>query len=188
MKNYIILDIESTCWDKYDYNNSHNVSEIIEIGAVKLNENLEMIGEFDEFIKPQIHPILSDFCTNLTSINQEQIDSAQGFYDVMDKFVMWVFKNSGDIKFGSWGFYDKKKILNECEHKRLKSSIFMSSFAKNHISIKHQFADIHNMPPCGMGEALNMLNIPLTGTHHRGIDDAKNIFKIFINIFDKLKF
>jgi inhibitor of KinA sporulation pathway (predicted exonuclease) len=29
-----------------------------------------------------------------------------------------------------------------------------------------------------MKGALNILNIPVEGTHHRGVDDAKNIAKI----------
>jgi len=29
-----------------------------------------------------------------------------------------------------------------------------------------------------MSGALEMLNMPLEGTHHRGVDDAKNIAKI----------
>lgn len=40
----------------------------------------------------------------------------------------------------------------------------------------------------GMERALKMLDLPLDGTHHRGIDDAKNIAKIFVRIFDKLEF
>lgn len=38
-----------------------------------------------------------------------------------------------------------------------------------------------------MERALKMLNLPLEGTHHRGIDDAKNISRIFVKIFDRLK-
>jgi 3'-5' exoribonuclease 1 len=30
----------------------------------------------------------------------------------------------------------------------------------------------------GMARALNLANIELEGTHHRGIDDAKNIAKL----------
>lgn len=30
----------------------------------------------------------------------------------------------------------------------------------------------------GMSEALQTLNIPLEGNHHRSVDDAKNIAKI----------
>jgi inhibitor of KinA sporulation pathway (predicted exonuclease) len=39
-----------------------------------------------------------------------------------------------------------------------------------------------------MEKALNKLNIPLEGTHHRGIDDAKNIAKIFLMYKDKWVF
>ena len=38
-----------------------------------------------------------------------------------------------------------------------------------------------------MKKALGKLNLPLEGTHHRGIDDAKNIAKIFRVIFSELK-
>ncbi|MEK3793401.1 hypothetical protein MKX42_16845 [Paenibacillus sp. FSL R7-0204] len=39
-----------------------------------------------------------------------------------------------------------------------------------------------------MERALTMLKLPLEGTHHRGIDDAKNIAKIFGKIFDQIIF
>ena len=45
--NYIILDLEATCWE----NNRSLQNEIIEIGAVKVNTNGEVISEFCEFIK-----------------------------------------------------------------------------------------------------------------------------------------
>jgi len=38
-----------------------------------------------------------------------------------------------------------------------------------------------------MSRALDLLGLPLEGIHHRGIDDARNITKIFITVFDKLK-
>lgn len=70
--NYIIFDLEATCWE----NDRTKQNEIIEIGAVKLDENLAVIGEFQTFIKPKLNPILSDFCKKLTSISQEEVDQA----------------------------------------------------------------------------------------------------------------
>jgi inhibitor of KinA sporulation pathway (predicted exonuclease) len=55
----------------------------------------------------------------------------------------------------------------------------------NHHSIKHDFAKIKNIKACGMSKALNILGISLDGTHHRGIDDALNISKIFKAVFDE---
>ena len=34
------------------------------------------------------------------------------------------------------------------------------------------------MRRCGMTAALDLLGLPLAGTHHRGIDDARNIARI----------
>src|SRR3989304_8395016 len=115
MRNYIILDIEATCWHNNDKQNLNNMHETIEIGAVKLNENLEFIDVFSEFIKPVYHSILSDFCKNLTSITQEQVSNAKIFYDVMMLFDDWVFKETKDIKLGSWGWYDQKQLLKESD-------------------------------------------------------------------------
>jgi inhibitor of KinA sporulation pathway (predicted exonuclease) len=55
-----------------------------------------------------------------------------------------------------------------------------------HHSLKHEFATIHGIKPCGMEKALGMLGMSLDGTHHRGIADARNIAKIFKHTFPKL--
>lgn len=61
--NYIIFDLEATCWAQ-----KGPISEIIEIGAVKIGPDLNTISEFSSFVKPMRNPILSDFCKELTSI------------------------------------------------------------------------------------------------------------------------
>jgi inhibitor of KinA sporulation pathway (predicted exonuclease) len=59
---------------------------------------------------------------------------------------------------------------------------------KNHISLKHQYADIKGIKGVGMPTALKMEGLTMEGTHHRGIDDAKNIAKIFMTCFDEWEF
>ena len=53
--NYIVLDLE---WNQSS-NPENTVPsmpfEIVEIGAVKLNEKREKTGEFSRLIKPQVH-------------------------------------------------------------------------------------------------------------------------------------
>ncbi|MBI5065303.1 exonuclease domain-containing protein [Candidatus Woesearchaeota archaeon] len=179
---YIIFDLEATCWE----GNKSKASEIIEIGAVKLNSELKIIDTFSNFVKPTINPELSDFCTKLTSIIQEDVSKAEQFEKVMKEFEYWISSNGQKPYLCSWGFYDKRQILEECKIKRYEGKII--GFLENHISIKHQFAEIKKVKPCGMNEALKMLNLSLEGVHHRAISDAKNITKIFVNVFDKLKF
>ncbi len=179
--NYIIFDLEATCWE----NDRSKACEIIEIGAVKLNSRLEVVDTFSKFIKPVIYPVLSDFCTKLTSIEQRDVDLADIFKNVMVEFEDWITSENTEVALCSWGFYDKKQIQKECKIKNYSGRIH--SVLDKHISIKHQFGEIKGINPCGMSRALELLGIPLEGTHHRGIDDAKNITKIFVAIFDKLK-
>jgi 3'-5' exoribonuclease 1 len=178
--NYIVFDLESTCWE----NDKTHVSEIIEIGAVKLNSKLEIVDEFDSFIKPEINPHLSDFCKKLTTIKQLEVDSADDFDAVLPHFADWI-SDGGKTGYWlcSWGFYDRKMLKSMCEYHRK-----ATAWLKWHISIKHQYGDIYHMKPVGMPSAMAFLGLQMTGTHHRGIDDAKNIAKIFVKVFDGLKF
>ncbi|MDG1331744.1 MAG: exonuclease domain-containing protein [Crocinitomicaceae bacterium] len=177
--NYIILDLEATCWRDRSIKNQ---SEIIEIGAVKINEQQEIIGEFNAFIKPKLHPQISEFCTELTTIEQSDIDSADDFKTVISNFQDWIDIDS-DYLLCSWGFYDKSQFKKDCELNQLSTQ-----WVRSHISLKHQYGEIKGLRrPMGMGGALRKERIELEGTHHRGIDDARNILKIFLKHFDRWK-
>lgn len=178
--NYIIVDLEATCWNDDQLREKYQ-SEIIEIGAVKVNDKLEIVDTFQVFIKPKLNLVLSDFCKELTSITQEEVTNGMSFSEAIIRFLSWI----GDEPYClcSWGFYDKKQFKLDCELHNLSTN-----WLKHHISVKHQFCANRKIKRVGMPTALKMLEIPLEGTHHRGIDDAKNIAKIFIRVFSELKF
>lgn len=176
--NYIILDLEATCWEKRD--NSPN--EIIEIGAVYVNEEKIVLGEIDILVKPKIHPQLSAFCTQLTSITQEMVEKAPHFPEALIQFQQWIHGFGSNYLLCSWGHYDKSQLMADCKLHGLDTT-----WLNNHISLKHQYADIRNTRPMGMKGALKKEGFALDGTHHRGIDDAKNIAKIFVKYFEEWK-
>lgn len=173
--NHIIFDLESTCWE----NDRSKTREIIEIGAVKIDADKKIIDEFNSFIKPTVHPSLSDFCLQLTSIAKEDVETAQAFPEVISDFKSWVNLNQ-EYLLCSWGHYDKNQF--KCD---LKLHSLDSEWVEKHISLKHQYSKIKNLKrPIGMNGALKLENLKLVGTHHRGIDDARNISKIFLKHFD----
>ncbi|WCK57004.1 exonuclease domain-containing protein (plasmid) [Aneurinibacillus sp. Ricciae_BoGa-3] len=175
-RTYIVFDLEATC-DK----NKTIENEIIEIGAVKVNERGELVDTFQRFVKPILNPVLTDFCKNLTKIRQEDVDSAKGFPDVIQVFREWI---GTDYILCSWGFYDKKQIKEESLLHRLDSK-----WAESHISLKHQYKKIRNLErPIGTGAALKKEGFTFDGTPHRGIDDAKNIAKIFVKYLERWDF
>ncbi len=57
---------------------------------------------------------------------------------------------------------------------------------ERHINIKHAYAAFRQVKPCGMEKALSLAKLPLEGTHHRGLDDARNIARITLTMLDWL--
>ncbi|KKM06925.1 hypothetical protein LCGC14_1739050 [marine sediment metagenome] len=81
----IVVDLEATCWeDNKEKQNSE--MEIIEIGGVLLDPNFDILEKISVFVKPIINPILTDYCKNLTSIQQENVDTAQEFPQALQCF------------------------------------------------------------------------------------------------------
>jgi inhibitor of KinA sporulation pathway (predicted exonuclease) len=57
--------------------------ETIEMGLVVIDlESLEIVDEFQRFVRPQINPTLTDFCSKLTSIQQADVDGARTYREV----------------------------------------------------------------------------------------------------------
>jgi inhibitor of KinA sporulation pathway (predicted exonuclease) len=140
---------------------------------MEFSKNIK-IGEFQSFVKPKINPILTDFCKNLTHIKQEDVDSAETFPNVNDKFNEWL---GMDYHVFSWGDYDKKQYEKDCT---LHKQPFIWKY--NHTNLKTRFASRYKIKPGGVGTALRTLGSPFDGTPHRAIDDARNIAIIFLNM------
>jgi len=171
---YVIVDLEATCWE-----GGANIErmEIIEIGAVMLGSNTgPILEEFNTFVKPVDHPVLSDYCMQLTSISQTDVDEADDFKTVFPRFIDWI--GAQPFTLCSWGAYDLKQFKADCERHKIP---LPDSFLR-HINLKQEFADLRRIKPCGMAKALNILGIKLEGIHHRGIDDARNIAKIAVQV------
>lgn len=178
---YIIFDLEATCDAKQNF-----VSETIEIGAVKFDNN-HKISEFQSFVRPIETPITT-FCTALTGINKNTLALAPLFPEAYKNFISWTCLENNQPLFCSWGFYDKKQIICDCRRHNIQYKEIL-----NHVSLKHELPKIYEkskLPNRGIGmkRALNLLNIPFEGKHHRAIDDTKNISKIFLYYFDQWSF
>ena len=171
-KNYLIVDLEATCCDKQSI--QRHEMETIEIGAVLVDaEDLSIKTEFQTFIKPVRHPILTEFCKQLTSIQQIDVENATTFPEALQLFKNWLYQYD-EFLFCSWGDYDRRQIEQECQFHGV-----AYPFSSEHVNIKKLFSESQGIKKkLGMAEALKLARLPLEGTHHRGIDDAKNMAKL----------
>lgn len=173
MRNYIIYDLEATCWEG---NLNGYVQETIEIGAFRLNHFGEVRGKFNRFIRPVLHPTLSPFCRQLTSISQLDINRAGTFPEVIHEFWDWARIDEEDYVLCSWGSFDKKMFINDCKLHQLDES-----WVDSHANLKAEYMAIKRLRrSVGLRKAVEREDILFTGVHHRGISDAENLTKLFI--------
>lgn len=176
MTDYLIIDLEATCCSFNSF--PREEMEIIEIGAVLMDSDLNIKSEFSTFIKPKLHPTLTDFCKELTTITQEDVDNAPDFKKAMMKLDEWVFMNSDNgYIFCSWGNYDKNQFQRDCSLNGVEYPF------GHHINIKKRFANKRGGKPCGLGKALKKVGMTFEGTAHRGIDDARNMARLMRFMF-----
>jgi 3'-5' exoribonuclease 1 len=178
--NFIIYDLEATCWRGRP---PQGVNEVIEIGAYKVNQLGDVLGVFNKFIKPTVNPILSDFCKKLTSIRQEDVDKAKNFPNVIQDFQDWIHIDE-DYKLCSWGKFDIQLLRNDCNLHKLDSD-----WLDENINVKAQYHDIkgeHKLT--GLKNTLKHEGIEFTGIHHRAISDAENLAKIFLKYIDMWRY
>ena len=178
--NYIIYDIEATCWRGRP---PDGIQEVIEIGAVKVNKKAEVIDSFSQFIRPTFNTKISKFCTQLTSITQKDVDAADTYDKVIQNFKDWIGVGESKYLLCSWGQWDAQILANNCRlHKVDDQWVAKYSNIKN----KHQKA-LKLDYPMGLKNAVSNDGFEFTGIHHRAISDAENTAKVFIKHFDKMK-
>ncbi|NXG13484.1 ERI2 exoribonuclease, partial [Grallaria varia] len=183
----IVLDFEATCWG----DGERRGPEIIEFPAVLLNTSTgEIESEFHTYVQPQEHPILSEFCTELTGITQNQVDEGVPLNICLSQFMKWIQKIQKEKKimfstdtqsnftseakactFVTWTDWDLGVCLQyECKRKQLRKPDILNSW----IDLKATYRAFYNRKPKGLNGALQDLGIAFVGREHSGLDDSRN--------------
>ena len=169
---YLIVDVEATCSD--DGAVPRPEMEIIEIGAVMQNSHtFQVESEFQTFIRPVRHPQLTPFCTTLTGIVQADLVHAPPFPEALEAMKEWMY-GFEDALFCSWGDYDRSQFQRDCDYHRVSYP-----FRSGHLNLKAEFSEFSGRrKKLGLAEAVRSLGLQFEGSHHRGIDDARNIARV----------
>lgn len=171
----IVVDVEATCWNGNPPEGM--TSDIIEIGICLLDVHTGEITDNRGIIVTPSRSTVSDFCTELTTITPEMVETdGIGFQDAL-KILKSEYDSQSRI-WASYGAYDLKQFQRQCNDLGVGFP-----FGPSHINVKSLFAVKHKLHhETGMAGALHLLGLPLEGTHHRGVDDARNIAKILYSI------
>lgn len=111
---YIVLDLEwnqamSSKSSVFNHLPIHLRGEIIQIGAVKLDENMYPCDEFQADVKPIWFRKMHYKVKKLTGFDNERLDHGMPFPDAMEKFWQWA---GPDCTYMTWG-YDDHGIMEQ---------------------------------------------------------------------------
>lgn len=168
----IVVDFEATC----DEPINPDPQEIVEFPALAMDVATGVLSaEFHTYVRPVAHPQLTKFCTQLTGIQQSQVDRGSPFPVVLNQFEEWLGKEvSEEFLLVTCGDWDLGSLLpRQCEQ----HGIEIPSWATRWANLKRVF--VSNYPQAAHQTSLDAMvkamGLRWIGRAHSGIDDSRNI-------------
>lgn len=158
--------------------------EVIEIGAVRLDENFQQEAEFQCYVKPEYGPIKKHI-TSLTGITQAMVSDKKTYAACFQDFVDWVGEE--ETKIYSWSMSDIKQLRSECRYKLPDFDIEWLN--ERWVDLQQEFDDrlgLHNS--LALKHALGAMDHKFEGTQHTALADAINTSAILTLMQDDAKF
>lgn len=173
MKRYVCVDIEMSEFTKAEKKLVHGIRrEVIQIGAVMLDENYNMISEFSTFVKPAFSHI-TETIQELTGISQENVDKADDFITAFDKYCYWV-GDCNDIVTFCWSDMDYVQLWNEL-HVKAKHRTDLLEYLESFIDLQKTFCNlIDAKQSVSLDAAVTLVKSEFEGQHHTALSDAYN--------------
>lgn len=179
--NYIIFDLEfNQEFFKVKENKNtatHNCPfEIIEIGAVKLDHNLNTISNFDFLIKPEIHLEIHPYVKDITGLTIEKLKDAEPFKEVYKNLCKFIHDDNCILCV--WGMSDIKELFRNIQYHGLDTSIIPTEY----INLQSHISKYLNCPKgthIGLRNAVELLELPMEKQFHNAFNDAFYTAEIF---------
>ncbi len=182
---YIIFDLEFNQGYNYtkDTKNITNPKcpfEIIQIGAIKLTDNFETIGTLDVLIKPEIYTIINPFVKELTGITMDELDSGKPFKEMYKQLSEFINADSSILCV--WGLADIKELFRNIEYHELDTLIVPTAYI-NIQSYASKELNCQKGINIGLGNAAELLGIPIENAFHNAYNDAFYTAEVFKKIY-----
>ncbi len=178
---YVVFDLE---WNNvYGRKINGFINEIIEIGAVKLDEDLNEISTFSGFVKPSIGKKLRGSVKKLTNITNDDVLGGEPFTQAFSDFRKWI--GSQPTLILTWGDGDIRVLI---ENYKYLNGIAFIPFLTDYVDLQtfvQRRVKTEKGQQIGLGKAAEALGIDdTTFSHHRALDDSKLSAECFRKVFD----
>ncbi len=145
MSKYVVLDLEMcSAVKKNNLVDNYVGCEVIQIGAVLLDETYTEIDSFNTYVCPQ-YGIITDKIQKLTGITYEQVKDAPLFEEAINMFCDWIGDEEVDII--AWSDSDECQIKREIRRKNLQLPR-MEQLYENWIDCQATFGELVERDRC----------------------------------------
>ncbi len=185
--NYIIFDLEFNQKHPNIKSEDNQISndlmfEIIQIGALKLDNNFNTISTFNSFVKPTVHKILHPYVEELTNITYEQINTSKFFTDVYKDFINFIGDSESTLVL--WGVNDIKELIKNAHYYKLSSDVIPKKYIdiQSYLSKALKYSKGKKI---GLKTAIEYLEIPIESEFHDAFNDAYYTTELFKRVYNK---
>ncbi len=181
---YIVMDLEwNTAYCK-KYNSFFN--EVIEIGAVKLDESFTAVDTVSIIVKPQIGKKLRGRTKTLTHITNEDVSSGVPYEKAVAEFSDWLGGEKNT--FLTWGDGDIRVLVKNNEYFFGNTELPFINFYADAQKYCQSFLKTENSQQIGLAAACESLGIdPELFSHHRALDDSLMTVECLKKLYDREK-
>jgi inhibitor of KinA sporulation pathway (predicted exonuclease) len=179
--NYIVLDLEFNQPFPFKTGEQTELNpecpfEIIQIGAVKLNDAFEIIDSFNAMIKPQIYPRIHPYVEKITGITEEQLKNGETFPNAYSNFLD--FLGDGKNILCTWGIDDIKSLYKNILFYNLDISRIPEQYS-NVQTYASSYLQYEAGKSIGLKNAVTELNLEINSSFHNALHDAEYTAQIF---------
>ena len=116
MSKYVVIDLEMCKVPKGFRRNTFGYSkELIQIGAVLLDETFDITDTFVTLVKPE-YGLVDSYIENLTGISREDTNNAPNTIEAINSFLEWLPE---DAILVSWSDNDEHQLRKEIKGKNI---------------------------------------------------------------------
>ncbi len=168
----IVIDVEM-CKVQFKVSTYPHKNEIIQIGAVRMNEDYEILDTFSTYVKPRYGKV-DRFIGTLTGISERTIKDAPDIEDALLGMLQWI--GDDEAVYYSWSQTDYYQIRNEIQCKCHEDDRWAGLLDQaNWIDYQKILGNrLEASNPLKLSEALDLAEIDTEGHLHDGADDALN--------------
>ncbi len=186
---YIVLDLEFN--QAFDFETGEKIKpdprcrfEIIQIGAVKLDNKLNTVGNFNELICPSIYPQVHPYVEKITGITLDDLKKTDDFPTVFKKFYEFIQNNGEGNIFCVWGNSDIRALYRNISYYNLlnEPTIIKYIDVQKLATTKLKF---NKGTVIGLKNAVEAFEIKYDENFHNAFYDAFYTSEIFKKIYTK---